>query len=195
MTGANTPPSAADIGKLLARVEKLERAFQPGGIDTLGGLIDVDADYPADLDALTFDATLGKWVNKPPAAGPSTYPVGPLDDGTATYEITAASLVQKMSTVVNGTGQNAYFAVGANTTVQQASMHADDNAGNAAQIDVIVAAGTPFIALTAGTSVLLHVKAGNPNGSLSANKGDVCFDTSTPQIWVNTTGGTVWVNP
>lgn len=195
MTLANTPPAAADLARLVTRVRTLERRLNAKGPRTVAGLDDVDADRPGANDLLTYDATLGKWINAPATPGPSTYPVGPLDDGTATYTITAAALVQKMSVTVNAGGENAYVGIAANGSVQQAAIAADDNAGHVAQVAAFVAGGVPFVALQAGLAISLFVRAGDPNGALSGNKGDVCFDTSTPTIWVNTTSSTVWVNP
>lgn len=57
----NTPPSAADFARLLARVDTLERRYGSAPPRTLDGLDDVNADYPAVGDSIAFDGS--KWVN------------------------------------------------------------------------------------------------------------------------------------
>jgi hypothetical protein len=42
------------------------------------------------------------------------------------------------------------------------------------------------------TAINIHVVTGNPNGVLTAPQGDLARDTVSSQLWMNTSGGSVW---
>lgn len=68
MTAPNTPPSQADLARLVKRVKTLERAITPAGPRRLDALDDVAVPQPATGTVLTFDGT--KWVPGPAGSGP-----------------------------------------------------------------------------------------------------------------------------
>lgn len=74
MTGPNLNPSPADVARLIARVEKLERALRSQGARRLDQLEDTAVPQPATDDALIFDGA--KWVPGTagvPATGDALY--------------------------------------------------------------------------------------------------------------------------
>lgn len=51
-----------------------------------------------------------------------------------------------------------------------------------------------FNAVTVSTAIGIHVVSGDPNGSLTAGKGELARDTTLGQLWINTSGGSVWTS-
>lgn len=44
-------------------------------------------------------------------------------------------------------------------------------------------------------AVVIAINDGDPNGVVSANKGSLILDFTTPALWQNTDGATAWANP
>lgn len=175
MTRANTPPAPSDLARLATRVRTLERKLDAKGPRTFAGQDDVDADRPANNDVATYDATLGKWVNKP--GGSSSFPVGPLDDGTSTFVIQTISVsgVSEMQSAVTNDSSGASAQV--NQTVTNAGqaavqLKADDGTGNYAFV-AVNALGQ--IGLSGHGSVIGKIEIGNSSD-------EVGFFGSTPVV-------------
>ena len=123
----------------------------------------------------------------------SAFPVGPLDDATNTFEITAGSgIIQSKVTSDATPADNAGFAA-----VAIAGSQAAEQAANSAAHSVAwetVADGTSGRAgLTIdGTQVLFLIGTGDPNTVVTATIGSLFIQTDVAGLWQNTDGVTAW---
>lgn len=186
----------SDLANLIQRVNALVPSQQPFNKLSMNDDVNIGAITPlADKHGLVYNATQGAWTN---AAATSGFPVGPQDDTNATYSITipvSQELLLKTlldaTPTINAQIQEIVTTLGASTSVIA------NSAGGAAFVTVnsAVTGGGNIVLGTNTIAVTFIVVNANPNGSVSGSKGDVAFDIATPQIWVNTTGAMVWVNP
>ena len=137
------------------------------------------------------------WTNIAGGGGAGGFPVGPLDDGGATQEITGTTgAIRATSTLDANAGDVAAgFVTAQGVNDVGAGMGAAGSGGGSAEIDVFVTGvpGTSRINLeTDGENVSVYVVAADPNGTLTALKGSLALDDTTPALWQNTDGATAW---
>ena len=126
------------------------------------------------------------------AAGPSVSGSGRLD--LLSQHSTVRIVGNAGVTVASQLGNGITIAAGIGTTAPFSTVldllsygQIQLGYGNSTPANVAISNGQT------GASVQMNVLAGSPNAAgLTGNKGDVCFDTSTPGIWVLTTAPSTW---
>lgn len=115
---------------------------------------------PAEGDVLVFNGA--EYVPSPGGAG--GFPVGPLDDGTTIYEITAASSTLTVEATDDATGAAGHFEAVALPSAAISEFSVDDGAGNSATFYASVSGGIPGVAIggvgSTGGGTYLSVAAG-----------------------------------
>lgn len=123
----------------------------------------------------------------------SGFPLGPQDDGTNTYVISASGGLLRSSNVVDGSGEVARLDLVAAAGFIAASLVADDNVSAVAQITPRVNGGAASVRMAISGNVIdVIVGTGDPNGLASAPIGSPFFQTDTAALWLNTDGATAW---
>lgn len=180
-----------------------------------------EGDTPlTDGDVITYVAADLAFENKPASAG-SGFPVGPYDDGTTTYEITAAGGALIVIATNNASGATSRTLLApAFSGFPIAAIVGIDGSGNGAEMlagsigglsqGVINIDGTQtfqqtkdnatFVAIndialnleTTDGAAGVGVYNGDPNGVVTALAGSVLLDSTPGRPWYNTDGATAW---
>lgn len=158
---------------------------------------------PKDATSIVYDDTmtsLGTDVQTALDASTSgeDFPEESYDDGTYTVEITqfgtpgeldffvsknaAPSHNADIGVRLDGTTNSAIAGMSADTTGRHASIYALSDPALPSQLSLGI--GGQSISLMAGTA--------SPNGVVTALKGSLFFEKTTPKLYQNTNGGTAW---
>lgn len=160
---------------------------------------DPNGNVTAEAGSLCLDTTTpAVWQNTDGAdtwtqlASASGFPVGPLDDGTNTYQITAATGALGMANQVDGTNELGSVVTGATAGAAQADLIATTGA-HTAEFQAVADATSGRAVLTLdGTAIQQLIGTGNPNGAVTAPKASMFFDSASGNIYRNTDGVTAW---
>lgn len=122
----------------------------------------------------------------------SSFPVGPLDDATNTYEITATGSTLSATNTKDGTGELA--AVGGIALAGSATEQLQATTGaHAATLGAAADTTEGRAALTIdGLQVHFLIGTGDPNGAVSAPIASLFFDHGSGNVYRNTNGTTAW---
>lgn len=147
---------------------------------------------------VTVDSTdpLNPIVSSTGGGGGGGFPLGPLDDATNTYAITALGAELRASNDLDADASFARLQLenpGSGTA--SAGLFADNDADTfgasvAARTDPALLGRVTFA--TNNNEASLYAVVGDPNGVLTAVKGDIAIDSTTPTLWQNTNSGDVW---
>lgn len=152
-------------------------------------LFDEDADdaEPSDVQVVPTGGSGG--------GGGFTCPISiSCDDGTYTVALdTIAAGDLFISAAKDGTSILAGAEVQATATQAFAGLTSATATKNFSAYAVANAAVNAYLQMiSSGVEIQFHLGGGDPNGSVTATKGSIFYDNSTPALYQNTDGATAW---